>query len=52
MNGFWGDGSSALAGAGHLYVETSFFDTVTTGAGTLTSDGWGDVLLMRVPGPP
>jgi hypothetical protein len=52
MDGFWGLGSSALDGQGHLYVETSFFGTATTAAGSWGSQGWGDVLLMRVPGPP
>jgi hypothetical protein len=43
--------SSALAGTGHVYLETTFYLMVTTGGGTLTSEGL-DVVLMRVPGGP
>ncbi len=52
MDGYWGLGGAALDGEGHLYVQTSFYGTATTAGGSWTSEGWGDVLLMRVPGAP
>jgi hypothetical protein len=46
-NGFWGVGATATDGKGHVFVESSFFETESYGLGTITSQGWGDVLLVR-----
>jgi hypothetical protein len=48
QNGWWGLGTSAIDGKGHVVVETSFFDMVTYGGASHTSAGWGDVLLAHL----
>ncbi|WP_437809585.1 hypothetical protein [Sorangium sp. So ce1078] len=49
QNGFFGMGASALDAKGHLSIVTSFYDEAQTGFGALKSEGWGDILLARLP---
>jgi hypothetical protein len=38
-----------LDATGHLVTATSFFDPSSYGLGTITSTGWGDVMIVRAP---
>jgi hypothetical protein len=48
QNGFAGLGAMAIGKDGTVVIESSFFDPVTTGEGTFTSLGWGDVFVVVV----
>lgn len=47
--GSWGIATSAIDSKGRLVLQNNFFGTYTSGEGLLTSDGWGDVLFVRLP---
>jgi hypothetical protein len=48
QNGQYGQGAMAIGEGGEAAIVTSFFGTVTSPVGPLTSVGWGDVLLVLV----
>jgi hypothetical protein len=48
QNGFAGLGAMAIGKDGTVVIESSFFGPVTTGEGTFTSVGWGDVFVVVV----